>query len=121
MSSKNVDSFAASTNPDIRRLLGIEGDMGKALGSTTNGLQRGQAGRQFGEIWDRSITPLGVPRGINSLWNKAGCNMRRPSADWGGSPPRRVHELHLMANAASIFGAAFSTLQAKDHCVAGRC
>src|SRR5271168_1980524 len=31
ITSANVDSFANSTDPDIRRLLGIEGDMGKAL------------------------------------------------------------------------------------------
>src|SRR6185312_12699288 len=28
----NVDTFLNSTDPDIRRLLGVEGDMGKALG-----------------------------------------------------------------------------------------
>src|SRR6201999_2973923 len=32
INSQNIDSFANSTDPDIRRLLGVEGDMGKALG-----------------------------------------------------------------------------------------
>src|SRR5271154_2048005 len=32
VTSKNVDEMLNSTDPDIRRLLGVEGDMGKALG-----------------------------------------------------------------------------------------
>ena len=73
VTSKNIDSFANSTNPDIRRLLGLEGDMGKALGVDNKWAYNTvkQVGN-FGEIWDRDITPLGVPRGINALWNKGG-------------------------------------------------
>ena len=37
VTSKNVDSFMDSKDPDIRRLLGLEGDMGKALGLDNNG------------------------------------------------------------------------------------
>ena len=32
ITSANVDTFANTADPDIRRLLGLEGDMGKALG-----------------------------------------------------------------------------------------
>jgi general L-amino acid transport system substrate-binding protein len=32
ITSQNVDSFGNTTDPDSRRLLGLEGDMGKALG-----------------------------------------------------------------------------------------
>ncbi len=32
ITSKNIDTFASSTDPSIKRLLGTEGDMGKALG-----------------------------------------------------------------------------------------
>ena len=73
ITSKNVDSFATSTNPDIRRLLGIEGDLGKALGVDNKWAYNAikQVGN-FGEIWDRNITVLGVPRGINNLWTKGG-------------------------------------------------
>ena len=73
VTSQTVDGLANSTNPDIRRLLGLEGDMGKALG-VDNGWARSiikQVGN-FGEMWDRDITPLGIPRGINQLWNKGG-------------------------------------------------
>ena len=73
VTSKNVDSFASSTNPDIRRLLGIEGDLGKSLGVDNKWAYNAvkQVGN-FGEIWDRNITVLGVPRGINNLWTKGG-------------------------------------------------
>jgi general L-amino acid transport system substrate-binding protein len=26
----------------------------------------------FEEMWERNITPIGVPRGINALWTKGG-------------------------------------------------
>ena len=73
ITSKNVDSFSNTTNPDIRRLLGLEGDLGKALGVDNKWAYNAvkQVGN-FGEIWDRNITVLGVPRGINNLWTKGG-------------------------------------------------
>jgi general L-amino acid transport system substrate-binding protein len=79
VTSKNVDSFANSTNPDIRRLLGVEGDMGKALGVDNKWAYNviKQVGN-FGEVWDKDITPLGIPRGINSLWNKGGLQYAPP-------------------------------------------
>ena len=32
----------------------------------------------FGEIWDRNITVLGVPRGINNLWTHGGLQYAPP-------------------------------------------
>jgi len=32
----------------------------------------------YGEIWERNITPLGIPRGINALWNKGGLHYPPP-------------------------------------------
>ena len=77
--SKNVDTFMTSTNPDIRRLLGLEGDMGKALGIDDKWAYNviKQVGN-FGEVWDRNITVMGVPRGINALWNKGGLQYAPP-------------------------------------------
>ena len=79
VTSKNVDTFMTSTNPEIRRLLGIEGDMGKALGIDNKWAYNAikQVGN-FGEIWDRNITVMGVPRGINNLWNKGGLQYAPP-------------------------------------------
>ncbi len=75
----NVDSMMTSTNPDIRRLLGLEGDMGKALGLDNKWAYNiiKQVGN-YGEVWDRDITVLGVPRGINALWNKGGIQYAPP-------------------------------------------
>jgi general L-amino acid transport system substrate-binding protein len=73
VTSKNVDTFAATTNPDIRRLLGMDGDLGKALGLDNKWAYNiVKLVGNTGEVWDRSITPIGVPRGINALWNKGG-------------------------------------------------
>jgi general L-amino acid transport system substrate-binding protein len=79
VTSKNIDTFATTTNPNLRRLLGLEGDMGKALGLDNKWAYNAikQVGN-FGEIWDRNITPMGVPRGINNLWNKGGLQYAPP-------------------------------------------
>jgi len=79
VTSQNVDTFMDSKDPDIRRLLGLEGDMGKALGLDNKWAYNviKQVGN-FGEMWDRSITPMGVPRGINNLWTKGGLQYAPP-------------------------------------------
>ena len=79
VTSKNADTFANTTNPDLRRLFGLEGEMGKALGLDSkwafNAVK--QVGN-YGEIWERNIGVLGVPRGINNLWNKGGLQYAPP-------------------------------------------
>ena len=79
VNSKNIDTFADTKVPDIRRLLGLEGELGKALGVDQKWAYNivKQVGN-FGEIWDRNITPMGVPRGINNLWNKGGMQYSPP-------------------------------------------
>jgi general L-amino acid transport system substrate-binding protein len=77
--SKNVDSFASSTVPDVRRLLGLEGELGKALGVDNKfGATLVKQVGNFGEVWERNITPMGVPRGINNLWTKGGLQYAPP-------------------------------------------
>ena len=79
ITSKNIDTFANSTDPEVRRFLGLEGDMGKALGVDNKFAYNivKQVGN-FGEIWDRNITVMGVTRGINNLWNKGGLHYAPP-------------------------------------------
>ena len=79
ITSQNVDTFVESKDPDIRRLLGLEGDMGKALGLDAKWAYNviKQVGN-FGEMWDRNITPMGVPRGINNIWTKGGLQYAPP-------------------------------------------
>lgn len=80
VSSKNDDEMLSSPSPDIRRLLGVEGDMGKALGVDNKRAYNvvKQVGN-FAEIWDRNIAPMGVPRGINNLRNKGALQYPPPT------------------------------------------
>ncbi len=79
VTSKNLDTFADSKVPDIRRLLGLEGELGKGLGVDDKFAYNiiKQVGN-FGEMWDRNITPMGVPRGINNVWTKGGLQYAPP-------------------------------------------
>ncbi len=79
VNSGNVDQQLTSTAPDVRRLLGLEGDLGKAMGLDDKWAYNviKQVGN-FGEIWDRNIAVLGVPRGINNLWTKGGLQYAPP-------------------------------------------
>ena len=76
----NIDEVAkTATIPEVRRLLGLEGDMGKALGVDNKWAYNAiKAVGNFGEMWDRTVTPYGVPRGINKLWNAGGLHYAPP-------------------------------------------
>ena len=79
VTSKNVDDMLKSTNPDVKRLLGTEGDMGKALGVDNKWVVNVvKAVGNYGEMFDRTVGPLGIPRGINNLWNKGGLHYPPP-------------------------------------------
>ena len=78
-SDENADEMTKSTNPDIRRLLGADGDLGKALGVDTKWVVNVVKGvGNYGEMFDRNIGPLGIPRGINNLWNNGGLHYPPP-------------------------------------------
>ena len=79
ITSQNIDTFLDSKDPDIRRLLGLEGDLGKALGLDPKWAYNviKQVGN-LGEVWDRDITPMGVTRGINNIWTKGGLQYAPP-------------------------------------------
>jgi general L-amino acid transport system substrate-binding protein len=72
----NVDKLAKeSDNPEIRRVLGLEGDFGKMLGVDNDwALLALKASGNFGEIYDRHFGPngLGLERGVNRLWSQGG-------------------------------------------------
>jgi general L-amino acid transport system substrate-binding protein len=79
ITSANADQLIqTSKNPNVLRILGASAGgkpsgMGTALGVTEDWVVRAvKAVGNYGEIWDRNIKPLGLPRGLNNLWNKGG-------------------------------------------------
>jgi general L-amino acid transport system substrate-binding protein len=76
VTSKNVDELKAKTdNPNIRRLLGTEDKMGENLGlSASWAADAVKAVGNYGEMYERNITPLGLERkgSVNELWSKGG-------------------------------------------------
>ncbi len=76
------DMIANSTDPGIRRLLGVEGDFGKAIGLENNWAANAvKAVGNYGEMFDRNVGPdtnLKISRGVNALWSKGGIQYAPP-------------------------------------------
>jgi general L-amino acid transport system substrate-binding protein len=73
----NVDQLkTGATDPVVQRLLGATEDTGKLLGLDKEWMVRAiKATGNYGEIFERNVGPksaLGLPRGVNNLWNKGG-------------------------------------------------
>jgi len=83
VSSANVEELTKSTkNPDIARLLGVEGEYGKDLKLNKDWVVQivKQVGN-YGEIFDRNVgasSELKIERGLNALWNKGGLQYAPP-------------------------------------------
>ena len=74
ITSANVKQHLNSTDPEIRRLLGLDGDMGARLGLDKAWAMRviEQVGN-YGEIYNRNLTKvLGFDRGQNALSSQGG-------------------------------------------------
>ncbi len=79
LSSANIDGKMADTNPSIQRFLGKSGDFGKMLGVDEKWAYNSvkQVGN-YGESFERNITPLGLERGLNALWKNGGLQYSPP-------------------------------------------
>ncbi len=76
ITSKNADKMKGSKNPNVQRLLGTSGNMGKKLGLKNDWAYQiiKQVGN-YGESFERNVgmgSPLKIARGINALWSKGG-------------------------------------------------
>jgi general L-amino acid transport system substrate-binding protein len=75
VNSQNVDEMLASDNPTIRRLLGVEGEVGDSLGLPNDFMVNvlKQVGN-YEEVYNRHLGPEGIniPRGPNELWINGG-------------------------------------------------
>jgi general L-amino acid transport system substrate-binding protein len=83
VNSQNVDDQKAnSANPVVRRLLGVEGEMGQGLGLQPEWAYNviKQVGN-YGEIFEANLgqeTPLRIERGLNALWTEGGLQYAMP-------------------------------------------
>ena len=77
VTSENVDEMAQSSeNPEVKRLLGTEGDMGAMLGLDNKWAYNivKQVGN-YGEVYEQFIganTPIGLERGLNAQYKDGG-------------------------------------------------
>jgi general L-amino acid transport system substrate-binding protein len=87
VTSENVEQEASDPNPGIGALLGVPVEEGEELGVSFDpgvGLDPTfmqnvlTAVGNYGEIFDRHLTPIDVERGINALWTDGGIQYAIP-------------------------------------------
>ena len=76
ITSKNVDAKLKSTDPKVKRFLGVSPGNGKSLGLDEKFAYDivKQVGN-YGEVFERNVgtdTPLMIERGLNALWTNGG-------------------------------------------------
>jgi general L-amino acid transport system substrate-binding protein len=79
----NIEEVAASTqDPEVKRLLGLEGDMGAMMGLDKDWAKRAiMVNGNYGEIFAANIgeaTAIGLARGLNALWTQGGLQYAPP-------------------------------------------
>jgi general L-amino acid transport system substrate-binding protein len=72
----NVEAALKSPDPNVQRLLGVTGDLGKGMGLDNKWAYNiiKQVGN-YGESFDRTVgmgSKLQLPRGLNALWTNGG-------------------------------------------------
>ncbi len=82
ITSANVDEMKSSTDPNVRRLLGLEGIKGDGLNLSADWAYNivKQVGN-YGEMFERNVgmsSALEISRGLNALWNKGGIQYAPP-------------------------------------------
>jgi general L-amino acid transport system substrate-binding protein len=79
----NIEEVATSTtDPEVKRLLGLEGEMGAMMGLDNSWAKNAIAANgNYGEIFAANIgeaTPIGLARGLNALWTQGGLQYAPP-------------------------------------------
>ncbi|MBY0429965.1 MAG: amino acid ABC transporter substrate-binding protein [Rhodospirillales bacterium] len=82
INAANVEAMKASTDPEVRRLLGVDAGMGRELELDDGWALRAikQVGN-YGEIFDRTLgmgSPHKLDRGVNALWTNGGLMIAPP-------------------------------------------
>ena len=82
VTSENVDDMKSSNDPEVLRLLGVEGNQGAELGLSADWAYNIiKSVGNYGEIFERNIgvnTPIGLERGLNALWTDGGLQYSPP-------------------------------------------
>lgn len=80
--SGTIDAALASAKPEVRRLVGTEGGIGTMLGVKDDWVVSIiRAVGNYGEVYERNLGAagkLGIPRGLNQLWNLGGIQYAPP-------------------------------------------
>jgi general L-amino acid transport system substrate-binding protein len=73
LTSQNIGQAAGDARPDVQRLIGRAGDLGRMLG-VDNAFMVNIVTRlgNYGQIFERNLTPIGIQRGPNAAWPTAG-------------------------------------------------
>jgi general L-amino acid transport system substrate-binding protein len=75
----NVDQMANDPRPEVQRMVGRTGDLGRMLGLENNWLVNViKATGNYGEMFQRHLAPLGIQRGPNALWTQGGLQYAPP-------------------------------------------
>jgi general L-amino acid transport system substrate-binding protein len=82
ISRVTLDEQMKSASPEVRRILGLEGRAGEALGLSNDWAQRiiRHVGN-YGESFERNLgrgSPLRFNRGLNALWSQGGLQYAPP-------------------------------------------
>ncbi|MGQ0672155.1 MAG: amino acid ABC transporter substrate-binding protein [Hyphomicrobium sp.] len=82
LTSSNVDEARGSSNPTIRQFLGLESNLGQAMGLAADWVYQivKQVGN-YGEIFERTVgakSTLRLERGLNDLWTRGGLMQSPP-------------------------------------------
>jgi general L-amino acid transport system substrate-binding protein len=82
VTSKNIEEAMKSEKPDVKRLVGTEGNYGERIGLTKDWAARiVRLVGNYGEVFERTVgvdSRLGIPRGINQLWSAGGIQYAPP-------------------------------------------
>jgi general L-amino acid transport system substrate-binding protein len=76
INSRNVDQALKSTKPDVVRFVGGDDNYGEDIGLPADwALRVIRHVGNYGEVYERNVgtgSKLGIPRGLNQLWNAGG-------------------------------------------------
>ena len=83
VTSANVEEVATTTtDEEVKRLLGVSGEMGAKMGLDNDAFKRAIAAvGNYGEVYARNIgegTTINLARGLNALWTQGGLQYAPP-------------------------------------------